>query len=63
MLLFTFQAEAEGFFVETTKSPGGFHPFGQSFGKGGALTPRHAATMEPGDGVPADVSLFGSKDQ
>ena len=57
VLLFTFQAEAEGFFVEMAKFPGGFHPFGKSFGKGGALAPGNAHAVESGDGVPADVPL------
>jgi hypothetical protein len=28
VLLFSFQVEAEGFFVEVAKFLGGFHPFG-----------------------------------
>jgi hypothetical protein len=57
VLLLTFQADAEGFFVEMAKFLGGFHPFGKSFGKGGALTPGDARAVEAGDGVSADVSL------
>src|SRR5208282_6261917 len=33
------------------------HPFGKSFGKGGALASGNAHTMESGDCFPADVSL------
>ena len=57
VLLLTFQAAAESFFVEMAKFLGGFHPFDKSFGKGGALTPGDARAVEAGDGVPADVSL------
>ena len=57
VLCFTFQAAAESFFVEMAKFLGGFHPFGKSFGKGGALTPGDARAVEAGDGVSADVSL------
>src|SRR2546427_9892067 len=39
------------------KFPGGFQPFGKSFGQGGALSPGNACAMEPGDGVPAEVAL------
>jgi hypothetical protein len=57
VLLFTFQAEAEGFPVKLAKFPGGAHPFGLSLGKGVALASGHAGAVEAGDGVPADVTL------
>ena len=58
VLCFAFEAAAEGFLVEMAKLLGGSHPFGKSFGKGGALTPGEARAVEAGDGVPADVSLW-----
>ena len=57
MLLFTFQAPASNFQVKAAKFLGGSHPFGDSFGKGGALTPGDARAVEAGDCIPADVSL------
>ena len=57
VLLFTFQAEAEGLFFELGKFPCGFHSFGKSFGKGGTLAFGNARPVQAGDGVPADVSL------
>jgi len=57
MLLFTFQAEAEGLLFEFGKFPGGFHSFGKSFGKGGTLALGNTRPVQAGDGVPADVSL------
>jgi hypothetical protein len=62
VLLFTFQAEAEGFFVETAKFLGGFHPFGKSFGKGGALTPGTRARWRLAM-ASQRMSRLGSKDQ
>ena len=57
VLLFTFQAQAVSLQVKAVKFLGGFHPFGKSFGKGEALTPRDTDAVEAGDCVPADVSL------
>ena len=57
MLLFTFQAEAEGFLVKAAQFLGGFHPFSKSFGKGGALSPGDPDAVEACDRVPANVSL------
>ena len=57
VLLVTFQAEPESFFVELPKFHGIFHFLGLSFGKNRALTPVDANAMETGNGVPADVPL------
>jgi hypothetical protein len=48
VLLFAFQAEAEGLLVEMAKFPGGAHPFGKSFGQGGALS----ASSDQMGGIP-----------